>query len=228
VRLEFNRYPDRVARSAHIPRDILLAFYKDVYRRLRPLVGPDVALVFHDQFELEAWNELLPTERLYVAQAIYKAIAEMVSTKDEHSLRSEADQWLVDMYEQTGAKSYDARLCGQKVGTFSVKVAKAVAGKTVPTTDVKDWEGFEAWLFDEGIETLKEFAIEHATEIAERWVDATGEMPEWATTTMVDVPGKPERVTGTTLRIDPQKVVDAMRGELGGAITHLLEGDADA
>jgi hypothetical protein len=53
-------------------------------------------------------------------------------------------------------------------------------------------------------------------------------MPEWATTTMVDVPGKPERVTGTTLRIDPQKVVDAMRGELGGAITHLLEGGADA
>lgn len=58
-----DRYPDRVARSAHIPREILLAFYKDVYRRLRPLVGPDVALVFHDQFELEAWNELLPTER---------------------------------------------------------------------------------------------------------------------------------------------------------------------
>jgi hypothetical protein len=174
------------------------------------------------------FDELLPTERLYVAQAIYKAIAEMVSTKDEHSLRSEADQWLVDMYEQTGAKSYDARLCGQKVGTFSVKVAKAVAGKAVPTTAVKDWEGFEAWLWDEGAETLKEFAIEHATEIAERWVDATGEMPEWATTTMVGVPGKPERGTGTTLRIDPQKVVDAMRGELGGAITHLLEGGADA
>lgn len=57
------RFPDRVSRSAHIPREVLLAFYDSVYRRLRPIVGPDVALVFHDQFELGTWDELLPADR---------------------------------------------------------------------------------------------------------------------------------------------------------------------
>lgn len=58
-----DRFPDRVSRSSHIPREVLLAYYDEVYRRLRPILGPDVALVFHDQFELETWDELLPSDR---------------------------------------------------------------------------------------------------------------------------------------------------------------------
>lgn len=56
-------FPDRVARSRVIPRETLLAFYDQVYQRLRPIVGADVALVFHDQFELGSWDELLPADR---------------------------------------------------------------------------------------------------------------------------------------------------------------------
>ena len=56
-------YPERVARSKVIPRDVLLDFYDRVYQRLRPIVGPEVALVFHDQFELESWRDLLPQDR---------------------------------------------------------------------------------------------------------------------------------------------------------------------
>ncbi len=56
-------YPERVARSKVIPRDVLLDFYDRVYQRLRPIVGPEVALVFHDQFELESWRDLLPENR---------------------------------------------------------------------------------------------------------------------------------------------------------------------
>ena len=54
------RFPERAVRSRAIPRRTLLTFYKRVYRRLRPIVGPEVALVFHDQFELRRWDHLLP------------------------------------------------------------------------------------------------------------------------------------------------------------------------
>ena len=56
-------FPERVARSKVISRETLLAFYDQVYQRLRPIVGPDVALVFHDQFDLASWDDLLPADR---------------------------------------------------------------------------------------------------------------------------------------------------------------------
>lgn len=57
------RFPERAARSRVIERQTLLDFYDRVYQRLRPLLGPDIALVFHDQFELDTWDELLPADR---------------------------------------------------------------------------------------------------------------------------------------------------------------------
>ena len=56
-------YPERTERSKVIPREVLLDFYDRAYQRLRPIVGPEVALVFHDQFELESWDNLLPADQ---------------------------------------------------------------------------------------------------------------------------------------------------------------------
>lgn len=56
-------YPHRVAKSAPIPHAVLAQFYRLVYERLRPILGQDVALVFHDQFQLGAWNRFLPADR---------------------------------------------------------------------------------------------------------------------------------------------------------------------
>lgn len=56
-------FPERVARSQVISREQLLDFYDRVYQRLRPIVGPEVALVFHDQFDLASWDDLLPADR---------------------------------------------------------------------------------------------------------------------------------------------------------------------
>ncbi len=56
-------YPERVARSKVITREELLTFYERVYHTVRPIVGPEVALVFHDQFELATWDELLPEDQ---------------------------------------------------------------------------------------------------------------------------------------------------------------------
>lgn len=57
------QFPERVARSQVIARETLLTFYDRVYQTLRPIVGPEVALVFHDQFELDTWDHLLPEDQ---------------------------------------------------------------------------------------------------------------------------------------------------------------------
>lgn len=56
-------HPTRVERSRPIPHLVLAQFYQLVYERLRPILGRDVALVFHDQFQLGAWDRFLPAGR---------------------------------------------------------------------------------------------------------------------------------------------------------------------
>lgn len=56
-------HPERVERSAPIPHQVLAQFYKLVYERLRPILGPRVALVFHDQFRLYSWDRFMPKDR---------------------------------------------------------------------------------------------------------------------------------------------------------------------
>ncbi len=55
-------HPNRVERSTPIPRGVLAQFYQLVYERLRPILGPEVPLVFHDQFELDAWDRFMPAK----------------------------------------------------------------------------------------------------------------------------------------------------------------------
>ena len=50
----------RVVRSWPISRRRLVWFYRQVYDRVRPIVGPAVNLVFHDQFSLLGWERFDP------------------------------------------------------------------------------------------------------------------------------------------------------------------------
>lgn len=54
------RYPTRVLRSWPISRKRLCWFYQHVYDRVRPIVGPDTKLVFHDHFSLAGWERFDP------------------------------------------------------------------------------------------------------------------------------------------------------------------------
>lgn len=57
------QYPKRVAQSAMIPAETLRTFYEKVYARLCPVLGSGVALVFHDQFELDNWTDFMPAKQ---------------------------------------------------------------------------------------------------------------------------------------------------------------------
>ncbi|MDO4798752.1 MAG: cellulase family glycosylhydrolase [Coriobacteriales bacterium] len=53
------QYPERRRRSRPMSFRALRGFYERCYALLRPIVGPEVALVFHDRFELWRWNRVM-------------------------------------------------------------------------------------------------------------------------------------------------------------------------
>ena len=97
-------FPERVARSKVISRETLLTFYDQVYQRLRPIVGPDGALVYHDQFDLASWDDLLPADR-------YDNIV--------------IDTHLYLTFQDFGFTRYDAQEYLDKVAEFSAQVQAA-------------------------------------------------------------------------------------------------------
>ena len=160
-------------------------------------------------------NDLTTAEKLTIAQALYKAIADVVSTKNPDSLRSELDAEMLKAYELDGIKSRDMRVNGQKVGTYTVRVKKAFSKDKPVLTDIS---AFTSWLMDN-----KEYAIDYALSQPEfaAWVISHGELPDGYELERVEFP---EMATGTTLKVDVQKVADAMGNELPNAVAGLIGG----
>ena len=160
-------------------------------------------------------NNLTSIEKLTIAQALYKAIADEVSTKNPHSLRSEIDAEILDAYNTDGIKSRDLRINGEKVGTYTVRVKKAFTKDRPVLTDIS---AFNTWL-NENIEYALGYALSQPDFVD--WVVKQGELPDGYELDRVEFP---EAATGTTLKVDVQKVADAMGNELPSAVAGLLGG----
>ena len=152
-------------------------------------------------------------ELLYMEQAIYKAVADDVSARDPESLRSAVDAEIIGDYERDGIKSRDARVNGEKVGTYTVRVKKPSASD-VPV--IRDRGAFVAWLA-ENVEYATEYAMDSPGFLV--YVIGTGELPDGVEMEHVEAPGG---VAGTTLKVDVAKVRQAMGGELPNALAGLL------
>lgn len=191
-------------------------------------------------------------ERLAIAQAIYKAIAAAISTKDPESLRGQVDASMLDNYHRTGGKTYDMLLRGCKVGTYSIRFSKAEHKTSVA---IVDEDAFAQWAYDNGLARkqivitldvgedmpdrllgqqititeemfLKGIARQNyivsddAIAIAQR----DGEIPEGCEAHVIDESARP---IGSTLRIDPVLVAQAMGNELPEAVVGLLGEDGE-
>ena len=156
-------------------------------------------------------------EKLALAQAFYKAAGELVSTKNPDGLRAAVDEKYVQMYMDTGAKSFDVKLNGSKVGTYSIKVKKAESGARL---SVEDQPALLEWAIENGCATVDMKKVEQL--FAE-----TGEVPDGCRVLTYE---RPERVDGTTLRIETEKVAEALGARLPEAMQQLLlpEGGQDA
>jgi len=170
-----------------------------------------------------------PVQQLAVAQAIYKAVGTVVSTKDPDSLRSACDAEAVRRYETEGVKSTDILIDGLKVGTYSVKVSKAKPKRKAPRAWVDDWDEFIDWLtHEDGANWLRSLIEENGDALASEILHETGEIaPGCVAQLDYCEPAEPARVTGTTLRVDTAAVAEAVGGQLGAGVTALLEGGAD-
>lgn len=167
--------------------------------------------------------ELNPVEKLAILQALQNRIGDMVKTKDPDNLRGEVDAMMVDMYENNplAGKSFDVKLFGQKVGTYSLSVSKGKPQTKRMDIDVRDVVEFRQWCADMGFLEVNMKAVND-------YVRTTGDVPEGCELLKVI---EPEviggEVTRTSLKVQPEEVARVMGKNLGEFTELLLEGGLD-
>lgn len=152
-------------------------------------------------------------EQMILAQALYKRLGEAVSTSNEGNLRDAFNSSYRDLYEVTGAKSYDMLFQGEKVGTFAFNHQKAKEAYEEEELRVNDYAEFVSWLKKLDPEELvtyipatkySEIAIKHLTE--------DGEIPEGAEFETVHYPPVKEGISGNgVFKINEDKVFELVK-----------------
>ncbi|WP_152973501.1 glycoside hydrolase family 5 protein [Bifidobacterium aesculapii] len=83
--------------SGHVPLRFLKRFYREAYRRLRPVLGEDRTIVFHDGFRLDRWRDWFAREgmrNVMLDTHMYLVMSE----RPETVFRMLPDTWLVRWY----------------------------------------------------------------------------------------------------------------------------------
>lgn len=188
-------------------------------------------------------------QNLAIAQAIYKAIGGVVSTKEEGSLRREIDEIAKKDYEESGIKSRSILINGTKVGSLTVRESADTRGKVLR---VCDRDSFTKWCEKSHENVSYEFAITtddkgvigQFTQQAEKLnkmgfsiktISATasvlnerevlakaaedGELPDGCE---VVETGSAPSFAGTLLRVDSRAVASAVGSELPTMVNGLL------
>jgi hypothetical protein len=166
-------------------------------------------------------------ERLAVATALEKALHSIVNPHgaDGHGAensRTRVDDKLRRMYEEDGVTQLHAKLNGQKVGTISARISKPTSEQVPVIDSIHD---FRQWCHANADDLIDGLLAQNPTGLVDTVLNATGELPDGV---VMRDNSRPSRFTGTTVRIDPQKVVDALGPELTGTVTKLLTDGDDA
>lgn len=164
--------------------------------------------------------ELSDVEKLAVAQAFYSAVGGLVSTKGG-TLRSAVNERFEELYGQTGAKSFDVRLLGEKVGTYSLTVSKPKPSTCEVGLAVDDMGELIGWA---DAHDMIEVRVD--MEAVADWFRETGQLPPGCRAEQTVTPADPGgKVTRSTLKVDGEAVIAALGRRLEGAAVALLEGE---
>jgi hypothetical protein len=167
------------------------------------------------------WLELTPDQRLVAVTAIQKVINEAVKTNTPGNVRAEADEYMKAKLPDGG--SYQIRVDGKKIGTYSV-IAKEV-GEGIDVY-MSDDAAFNDWVRDE--EAVGNAAIEwvladrkRREAFARHIAEVTGVIPDG-----VEVyQQRPHLELSTKLsQVKPEQVAEVLGGALPTAVVGLLEG----
>lgn len=167
--------------------------------------------------------ELNDVEKLAVAQAFMNAVGKLTETKNVGNLRGRVDGMMKERFyeDPMAGKSYDVRLLGQKVGTYSLTVSKPKPSSERVEFEVKDPHALFDWAIREGCVNVDMEAV------MQRFKE-TAEVPDGCSPITVVVPSEPGGVvTRTTLKVDEAAVAERLGGMLGAAARMLLEGGTD-
>lgn len=168
-------------------------------------------------------------ERLAVLQAIYNAIGADLKTGVSDNLRGQVNGAYLDLYEQTGAKSFEVRVGGQKVGTYSFDAVKGKPARTYSELEVTDLDALRADETTEWLEWCGRYIIDHIEELAVAYCAETGELLDGVELVERTVPATPDGIKpGGTLRVQAPKVADALGAALPSVVAGLLGGGHDA
>lgn len=156
-------------------------------------------------------------ERLAVITAFGKAVKQA-----EKQVREEVDAQMRDDFMAYGVTQKQLAVNGQKVGTISARMSKPKVGK-YPM--LKSAPEFVEWLrtSDGGLDTLNRLVSIKPDLVLEAAV-ADGEFPDGCE--MVER-FEPPMMTGTTVRVQTTKVVEALGNNLGAAAAALLTGEVE-
>jgi hypothetical protein len=173
----------------------------------------------------KSFSDYGPMEQLAIKQALYKVLAADVDTKDPYNLRGYVSAGIIEQYRQTGAKSYDLRIDGTKVGTMGVSVSKETEERHEKRFRVADDAALDAWVRGNDAQAFWDaFITSHRDVFAKWYFECMGELPDGCEMADVTIPAKPSQVTGTSLRVKPEKVREALGANLPTAVAGLLEG----
>ena len=167
--------------------------------------------------------ELNDVERLAVAQAFQKAVGELTETKREDNLRGRVDAEMKEAFYSNpmAGRSFDVKLLGEKVGTYSLTVSKPAEQRAETELEVEDAAAFRKWAEDAGFVMVDERAV------FEHFADS-GEVPGGCRAIEVVTPADPGgEVASTTLKVEPERVARVLGAQLPEATMALLEGGFD-
>ena len=153
-----------------------------------------------------------PIEQLAIAQALYKSVAAYVKTNDPDNLRGQVDAEYRRLFVETGAKSFEVRIDGVKVGTYSFAEKKSRVSRHL-CWDEDYFDEIMEWAIENDCVSLDESKVfDH--------IDDTGELPPHCG---VDEYCYPTEYT-PSFKVDVEAVKEALGTGLPAAVHGLLEG----
>lgn len=164
--------------------------------------------------------ELSTIQKVAVAAALDKQLKKILDTRSADSPRAKVDDELRESFEEEGVDRKRIIINRTEVGTLSLSFTKPKLGvemRVDSAARLADWvrdtdEGRDALMMAIGDVRVQDALVAAATEY--------GFMPEGCRMARVD---EPATIKGTTLRVKPEKVAEALSGELPQTVAGLLD-----
>lgn len=164
--------------------------------------------------------ELGKLQNVAIAAALEKQLKKILDARAANSPRADVDDELRDAFEREGVDRKRIIINGREVGTLSLSFTKPKSGVDMRVDSAQrlaDWvrdtdEGRDALMMAIGDVRVQDALVAAAT--------GYGFLPDGCRMVQAN---EPARIKGTVLRVKPEKVAEALAGELPQAVAGLLD-----